>query len=279
MCPFGNKQMNVPRPNRCVRTGIVGALTVLCVTCLVFNTAKAKDVPDFSGTWVWHLTHFEDPRWRLDDLLCYFCSVQAHEYLKARLAEPGRRPLTELEVEVMDFNQKYIYGLLTEAATAYKDGYDQANDPVLKCEPVGFLMQSDSILPMVIEQHPDRIVFRYEYWETTRTVYLDGRPPSSTAPTRLGHSVGWFDGKTLVVETTGFASNVYASLINGLRNSDKARAIERYTRSEDGSRLERELTIIDPLTLKRPLVTVHTWLLAPNEKLQDFKCDALSGVP
>jgi hypothetical protein len=47
-------------------------------------------------------------------------------------------------------------------------------------------------------------VIRYEYWNAVRTVYMDGRPdPPDIAPSWLGHSIGWFEGATLVVDTSG----------------------------------------------------------------------------
>jgi hypothetical protein len=40
---------------------------------------------------------------------------------------------------------------------------------------------------------------------TYRTIYLDGRThPANLAPSYYGHSIGWWEGDTLVVDTIGF---------------------------------------------------------------------------
>jgi hypothetical protein len=56
-----------------------------------------------------------------------------------------------------------------------------------------------------ITQSPDSVVIRYEMIHEARVIPLDGRP-RATGVTRkyLGDPRGWFDGNTLVVETTNF---------------------------------------------------------------------------
>ena len=58
-------------------------------------------------------------------------------------------------------------------------------------------------LPHEIIQQEDRITILYEYEHQVRRIYMDGRGhPEDEYPTLMGHSVGWWDGDTLVVETT-----------------------------------------------------------------------------
>ena len=100
-----------------------------------------------------------------------------------------------------------------------------------RCDPVGFIRQIlQNPLPMKIERYDDRVVFRYEYWDSVRTAYMDGRDhPADLMPSRLGHSIGWYDEETLVIETRGVARGLYANfIVDSLTTSP--RTLSRATR-------------------------------------------------
>ena len=107
---------------------------------------------------------------------------------------------------------------------------------------------------MQIEQFDDRVIFRYEYWNAVRTVYLDERAYPADAPhTRLGHSIGRYEGDTLIVETTHVIPNVIGVPGRGALPPDKdTRFIERYTYHADNGKLDLELAIIDPVNFRKP---------------------------
>ena len=243
--------------------------------------AEMAERPDLEGTWLSTLIIFDDPRWRLEDLLCGSCTVEAFEYLRSLLADPANddRSLDEIEDEARLYNREQYTSLLTGVAQEQSAAFDQADDPVNRCEPVGFIRQINQPLPMKIEQHDDRVVFRFEYWDTVRTVYMDGRDhPAELTPSRLGHSIGWYDGQTLVIETRGIAPALYANLVvDGLTTSLRAVTVERYTRRDDDNRLEVELSVLDPVMLQRPLVRTTSWLSMPDMEFQEFVCEAVSG--
>jgi hypothetical protein len=63
-------------------------------------------------------------------------------------------------------------------------------------------MLSTVSYPIEIVQHPTRLVMLAELEMQVRRVYLDGRShPQDYLPTGVGHSIGRFDGETLVIET------------------------------------------------------------------------------
>ena len=245
--------------------------------------ADTADRPDFEGTWLWTLIIFDDPRWRMEDLLCEFCTIEAFEYLQRLLADPANddRSLDEIQGEVRIFNQRQHESLLTAVAQRQVAAFDPADDPVVLCEPVGLIRQViQNPLPMKIEQYEDRMVFRYEYWNTVRAIHMDGRDhPADLTPSRLGHSIGWYDGETLVIDTRGITPALYGNRrhIGGFTTSPRAVVVERYTRRDDGSRLELELSVLDPVALRRPLVRTISWLSIPDVEFLDFVCEAVSG--
>jgi hypothetical protein len=65
------------------------------------------------------------------------------------------------------------------------------------------VMLSTVSYPIEIVQHESRLVMLAELEMQVRRVYLDGRPhPEDFLPTGVGHSVGTWDGDTLVIDTT-----------------------------------------------------------------------------
>ena len=65
------------------------------------------------------------------------------------------------------------------------------------------VMLSTVSYPIEIVQHASRLVMLAELEMQVRRVYLDGRPhPEDFLPTGVGHSVGTWDGDTLVIDTT-----------------------------------------------------------------------------
>ena len=95
-------------------------------------------------------------------------------------------------------------------------------------------------------------------------------------PSPLGHSIGWYEGSTLVVDTVNVAANVAEDNM-AIHNADNASSIERYTLSEDGRRLHMQFSLIDPVTFREPLVLEHTRLLTPEVDLLDAPCESISG--
>ncbi len=103
-----------------------------------------------------------------------------------------------------------------------------------------------------------------------RQFFLDGRShPKDLGPTWTGHSVGRWDGDTLVVDTVGF--NDKSWLPGNVPHTEKMHLTERYRRPELG-RLEIEFTIDDPDTFVRPWVVKRTADLAPAEEVIESVC-------
>ena len=86
---------------------------------------------------------------------------------------------------------------------------------------------------------------------TFRTVYMDGRShPSDLQPTNYGHSIGWWEGDTLVIDTIGFNEDFWFGR-RGLPHTEALHTIERLTRINERETVY-ELEIHDPLTYTAP---------------------------
>jgi hypothetical protein len=144
------------------------------------------------------------------------------------------------------------------AAAVYD--YNSANvskyDPEGYCLPPGGPRMMATPYPMEIIQLPDqqRIFMVFEgathIW---REIYMDGRAhPQGDAlnPTYLGHSVGRWDGDTLVVDVVGFNEGTWIDYY-GHPHTDLLHVVERISRPDKGT-LRYEATIDDPGAYTRP---------------------------
>jgi hypothetical protein len=78
-----------------------------------------------------------------------------------------------------------------------------------------------------------------------RTVYMDGRShPANVQPSDRGHSVGRWEGDSLVIDTVGFNEKVWIDNL-GMPTTDRLHTIETITRS-NYSTIRYEISIDDP---------------------------------
>jgi hypothetical protein len=108
-----------------------------------------------------------------------------------------------------------------------------------------------------ILQSKDLVVIRHEMMHDVRTIYLDGRPhPPPEVQWLAGHSVGRFEGGTLVVDTTNFTAltNFRGSPQNTRQDifaSERLHVVERFTRTAEDS-IHYSFTVEDPDTWVTP---------------------------
>ena len=101
-------------------------------------------------------------------------------------------------------------------------------------------------------------------------IYLDGRGhPADPNPAWYGHSIGRWDGDTLVVDRVGFDPRVWLD-IEAHPHSDKLHIVERYHRRDLGH-LEIEITVDDPGVLAQPWTQKRVADLA-HEEIFEFVC-------
>jgi hypothetical protein len=142
------------------------------------------------------------------------------------------------------------------AKKAYEDSAATLSkeDPEGFCLPPGIPRMMNTPFPMQIYQLPDRIMQVYEggahMW---RVIYMDGRPHpkgDQLNPTYLGHSVGHWEGDTLVVDVVGLNDRTWLDA-SGHRHSEQLHVIERYTRMNENI-LHYQATIDDPGAYSKP---------------------------
>ncbi len=104
-----------------------------------------------------------------------------------------------------------------------------------------------------IVQAPGLVAISYEMIHDTRVIYTDGRSHLGNGIRQyLGDSRGWWEGDTLVIETTNLTDRTSIGANgNGLRHSDQMAMVERIRRVADDI-VQYQLTVIDPVTYPQP---------------------------
>jgi hypothetical protein len=121
---------------------------------------------------------------------------------------------------------------------------------------------------------PGRVTNLQEAWTGERRIYTDGRPHPTgddLDPTFYGHSIGHWEGDTLVVDTVGVKDST--QIAQGVGHSDKLRIGERiHLAKGDPNTLVDEMTVTDPEALERPFNRTFTYKRHRDEDLLEFIC-------
>jgi hypothetical protein len=164
---------------------------------------------------------------------------------------------------------------------------DMANSPSYKCLPYGPTRGLQSTNPFQIVQTPDLVAIITEHIDY-RMIYMDGRGHPEDIldyPEWMGHSIGRWEGQTLVVDTIGMRQETWLDTA-GFEHSDKLHITERFQKtSPDTIRLT--VTIEDPVFYTKPFTYGRdVKRMAKNVRLMPARCadnerssaDAVQGV-
>jgi hypothetical protein len=132
--------------------------------------------------------------------------------------------------------------------------------------------------PFEIHQTPELIVFKYEYFDQVRLIFMDGRdhPPADAPHSKVGHSTGHWEGDELVIETTHLAPATITN--NGLDHSDAIRMVERYKLAEDGTQLKATQWFEDPKVLDNNGARYIQWSRDPGNYVFPYDCNPVFAL-
>lgn len=105
---------------------------------------------------------------------------------------------------------------------------------------------------------PEQTTIIWDYMNEMRRVYTDGRPhpPEREFPhTVMGHSIGHWEGDTLVVDTTHMRKGIFDR--SGAPHSEQVHVMERI-RQIDPNTMEFQMTIEDPVVFTKPWKVTRT---------------------
>jgi hypothetical protein len=131
-----------------------------------------------------------------------------------------------------------------EAAIADFDGTTQAVHA--QCVPVGAPALMVYPVATVVTVAEDEVVFDIDWMGSRRVVHLGmAEHPADLEPSLQGHSIGRWEGETLVVDTVGFIPN-REGMGFGMPSGAGKHLVERYSLAEDRKHLVYEVTVEDP---------------------------------
>ena len=132
-----------------------------------------------------------------------------------------------------------------------KENFENAltQDPEVKCYLPGIPRATYMPYSFQIVQTAAKIKMVYEYAAATRTIHLDKVPPPP-AESWMGHSVGRWDGRTLVVDVTSQIEQTWFDRAGNF-HSEALHVIERFT-PVSADHLDYEVTLEDPKVFTRP---------------------------
>ncbi len=221
------------------------------------KTPKWSDLPDWNGLW----ERGGDIVW--DDRMAY---------------KPG-------EPQVPPFTEQYMKDYL--ARRAEMRALNMAGKPrnmqggeLYASMPAMMIM----LYPMDIQINPREVVIMTPNGGA-REVYTDGRQhPADPLPSTKGHSIGHWEGQTLVVDTCCFKPT--SRLPGGGPHSDAMHITERFSSPDGGHTLKDDITVEDPKAFTAPWKTVKTYYRRPDwesveydpqENTRDFDTPAEGG--
>lgn len=162
---------------------------------------------------------------------------------------------------------------LRDAAIAARSSFDLTDNFATRCEPEGLPRLMRNPHPFEFVDRTSEILLHSELYELVRTIYMEEPANAGSIPASpLGYSVGhWEDDQTLVVTTTRINWPYFDNI--GTPQSEDVEIVERFTLTEDQSRLDYHATVTDPHTFTEPATIAGYWL-ALGEEIESYRCSA-----
>ena len=162
------------------------------------------------------------------------------------------------------------------AAKAVMASRQEHQDPYLQCLPSGIVRGTP--YPWRLVQTPTHRPATHIFMlhegniHSYRQIFMDGRKhPAEPDPTWYGHSIGWWEGDTLVVDTVGFNDKFWFDR-RGHPHTEQLHTVERYTRKDLGH-MEIKVTVDDPGAYSKPFtLTFNARLSNPGDELMEYIC-------
>jgi hypothetical protein len=213
---------------------------LLAVSVMSASAFAAGAAPDISGTY-----------W----ITQYNAKLQLTDGAEPPLNDAGRAQYAMNQAGLKD-------GSITDAARKF-------------CVPDGIPRVLANPYPFeIIQAPPGQTTIVYELNHQIRVIAMDKPMPSDMElipfPFYNGHSVGHFEGDTLVVDSAGFNEKTFLDA-TGLPHDDQLKTTERI-RKIAGNQLEDVVTITDPTFYTKPFSARFVYNQRNDLRLEDYVC-------
>lgn len=193
-------------------------------------------------------------------------------------APPGHKPMeggnyvTDPAPMLPNAQEIFNYNKNPNDTNGHQDGRAELS-PGVQCMPVGptalwsYTRVEGAYFEIIQSAARVLLLFEYDHW--IRQVWIDGRDhPADFGLTWMGHSIGKWDGDTLVVDTVGIHEQTWLDLA-GHPHSDALRVIERIRRV-DHDTLTIDVKFDDPKMYSKPWGGQLTAKLQPHGEFKEI---------
>jgi hypothetical protein len=171
------------------------------------------------------------------------------------------------------------FDTMTEEA---KKGFEYHDDPGA-CWPLGMPRMMTRFWPVQIIQLPTEIVLITMFDHSVRWIYMDGRghpPQDELVYTYNGHSIGQWDGDTLVIDTVGMTDS-HHYVQEGIPTGVNLHIKERIKLVNGGKMFEDQFTLTDPDHWKGDWVNTKRYKREDYTDIEEHVCiyEEVSRLP
>jgi hypothetical protein len=213
-------------------------LSVVCT-----GAAEAPQRSDFSGTWT------RGPATHAD----FKAPPSGPGPVMNLIPIPADRPPAQGNLHVGDYNNPILQPWAATVVKRIGDA-DLAGAPVLfpqnLCQPYGvpFILRIGDQVQFL--ETPEVMVILYAEEMRARLVYMNAGHPAGLKPSYYGHSIGHWEGDTLVIDTIGLNDKSWTDRF-ATPHTEQLHVVERYRREGD-SVIRVDFTVEDPGAFTMP---------------------------
>jgi len=160
------------------------------------------------------------------------------------------------------------------AKALYDERQKHELEPHARCKPSGTARQFMTPYGVEFTELPElQRIFIFDIGgpHTFRTIYMDGRShPDHLTPSNYGHSIGWWEGDTLVVDSVGFNEDFWLDR-RGLPHTEQLHTVERFLRTNKVT-IDYKITVDDPGAYTAPFTGGFNLRYNENQELFEYVC-------
>lgn len=169
--------------------------------------------------------------------------------------------------------------VLTDAGKAAAESFDplSADNPEATCvgrpTPSALVSAGGYLLAFDLSDAEEKIVIRSEWFNEERTIWMDGRThPDASETLVTGHSIGHWEGDTLVIDTRNFDDHRSPYQI-GVPSGSQKHVVERYRLNDDGMSMQAEFMLEDPEFIAESFTNRKNLYFSPHLEMLATDCD------
>jgi len=219
--------------------------------------------------------------WAVEQLVLTIPPAGGHGDMvpKSRINDYASGAMTLQQIRALTPPARAVY---TDQGKAEADAFQMwspQDNPRLSCKPTSIIYDWTFDWPVnrltqtTTAEGESVIDIDYGLFSFTRRIHMGmASHPANLTPSYAGHSIGHWEGDTLVVDTIGIEQGV---LSPPTRNSDQLHVVERFTLDPETLALKREFLAEDPVYLTAPFTSFDTVLLS-DVPFERHPCEELT---